>query len=205
MTLVSAQSTCSQPGPVEWQLVQLNVGSVFKSFQEPILFDQCFQCDYQCPQVISIVFSPFLTLPPCNFFSFSLFIYPFIFFLAGSSLLCKHFLQLWQVGATLCCGTRASHCDSFSHCRAWALGLQVSVIVAHRLSSCAWYQLLHSMWSRCRPSLKSMSPPLAGGHCATREVLLVIFILTPAWDYFPTTSLNVYFIGLHSVFSRVFF
>ena len=167
MTLVSAQSTLRQSGQVEWQLGQLHVRCVFKSFQEPIMFDQCFQCDCQWPQVISIVFSPFLTLATYTLFCFSLFIYPFILFLVGSSLLCKGFLQLWRVaptrhnyrkpllckgflqlwrvGATLCCGMRASHCGSFSHCRAWALGLQASVVVAHRLSSCAWYWLLHSM------------------------------------------------------------
>ena len=145
MTLVSAQSTLRQSGQVEWQLGQLHVRFMFKSFQEPIMFDQCFQCDCQWPQVISIVFSPFFTLPTYTSFYFSLFIYPLILFLAGSSLLCKGFLQLWRVGATLCCGMRASHCGSFSHCRAWALGLQASVVVAHRLSSCAWYWLLHSM------------------------------------------------------------
>ena len=145
MILVSAQSTLRQPGQVEWQLGQLHVRSVFRSFQEPSLFDWCLQCDCQWPQVISIDFSSFLTLPAYNFFYFSLFIYPFILILAESSLLCKGCLQLWRVRATLCCGRWASHCGGFSHCRAWALGLQASVVVAHRLSSCARYWLLHSM------------------------------------------------------------
>ena len=40
------------------------------------------------------------------------------------------------VGATLRCGARASHCSGFSCCGARALGVQASVVVALRLSSC---------------------------------------------------------------------
>ena len=36
-------------------------------------------------------------------------------------------------GATLHCGAWASHCSGFSCCGAWALGMQASVVVAHRL------------------------------------------------------------------------
>ena len=49
-------------------------------------------------------------------------------------------LQLWQVGAALCCGKWASHCSGFSCCRAQALGVQASVadlgsvVVVHELS-----------------------------------------------------------------------
>ena len=53
-----------------------------------------------------------------------LFIYLFIFIIfgcVGSSLLCTGFLQLWEVGATLRCGARASHHGGFSCCGAWAL------------------------------------------------------------------------------------
>ena len=45
-------------------------------------------------------------------------------------------------GATLSCGVQASHCRGFSCCRAQALGVWVSVVVACGLSSCgAWVQL----------------------------------------------------------------
>ena len=53
----------------------------------------------------------------------------------GSSLLRVGFLYLWRAGATLCCGTRASHFGGFysllqsTGCIAWA-----SVTVAHGLS-----------------------------------------------------------------------
>ena len=39
-------------------------------------------------------------------------------------------------GATLCCGAQASDCSDFSCCRAQALGVWASVVVAHGLSSC---------------------------------------------------------------------
>ena len=38
----------------------------------------------------------------------------------GSSFLCESFLQLWQVGATLHRGARASHCRGLSCCGAQA-------------------------------------------------------------------------------------
>ena len=76
----------------------------------------------------------------------------------------------------LCCGVWASHCSGFSCCRAWALGVQASVVVAHglsrsgsrapecRLSSCgARAQLLHGMWDLPGPGLEPVSPTLAGG------------------------------------------
>ena len=51
----------------------------------------------------------------------------------GSSLLRAVFLELHQVGATLCCGARASHCGDFSCCGAQALGTWASVVVARGL------------------------------------------------------------------------
>ena len=85
------------------------------------------------------------------------------------------FLQLWQAGATLRCGAWASHCGGFSCCRAQALGMRASVVVARGLSSCgswalecrpsscgtrAW--LLRGMWDLPGPGLKPVSPALAG-------------------------------------------
>ena len=71
-----------------------------------------------------------------NQFLFNLFIDLFIFGCVGSSLLCTGLLCLRQAGATLHCGARASHCGVFSCCGAQALGMQASVVVACRLSSC---------------------------------------------------------------------
>ena len=59
----------------------------------------------------------------------------FLFGCIGSSLLRAGFLWLRRVGATLCCGARASHCGGFSCCGAWALGVRASVVVARELSS----------------------------------------------------------------------
>ena len=66
-------------------------------------------------------------------------IFKFIYGCAGSSLLSLVFLQLWQVGAALCCGVQASHCGGFSYCGTLALGKWASVVEAHGLSTCdAW-------------------------------------------------------------------
>ena len=84
------------------------------------------------------------------------------------------------MGATLCCGARASHCSGFSFCGAWALGTQASVVVARGLSSCGswalqhwlsscgtWAYLLNSMWDLPRPGVEPVSPALAGGFLTT--------------------------------------
>ena len=61
-----------------------------------------------------------------------------ILFLAALGLRCcmQAFLWLWRAGATLHCGAWASHCGGLSCHGAQALGVQASVVVAHRLSSC---------------------------------------------------------------------
>ena len=74
-------------------------------------------------------------LPVVFFFFTNLFIYLFIFGCVGSLLLCMGFLQLRRATATLHCLERASHCGSFSCCRAWALSTRASVVVAHGLQS----------------------------------------------------------------------
>ena len=81
------------------------------------------------------------------------------------------FLQLRQVGATLRCSAGASHCGGFSCCRARALGMRASVVVARGLSSCgsqaverrlsrcgARAQLLCGMWDLPGPGLEHVSP-----------------------------------------------
>ena len=84
-------------------------------------------------------------------------------------------LQLRRAGATPHCSVQASHCSGLSCCRARALGVRASVVVARGLSSCgsqalecrpsscgARAQLLRSMWDPPGPGLKPMSPALAG-------------------------------------------
>ena len=75
------------------------------------------------------------------------FINLFIFGCVGSLLLRVGFLQLWRVGATLCCGAWASHCGGFSCCGARALGTWASVVVAGGLSSCGSQALEHRLSS----------------------------------------------------------
>ena len=88
-----------------------------------------------------------------NFFLIHLFILLFYFmyllFLDVLGLCCcaRAFLWLQRVGATLRCGLWASHCSGFSCCRAWALGTQASVVVAHGLSSCGSWALEHRLSS----------------------------------------------------------
>ena len=112
---------------------------------------------------------------------FILFIYLLLIFgCVESSLLHTGFLQLWRAGATLRCCAQASHCGGSSCCRAQALGVRASVVVAHGLRSCgsqalerrlstcgAQAQLLYSMWYLPRPGLKPVSPALAGGFLTT--------------------------------------
>ena len=89
------------------------------------------------------------------------------------------------MGATLRCGARASHCGGFSCCRAWALGEQASVVVAHWLSSCRSWALEHrlsscgvralllrSMWNSSRMRDRTCVPCIGRwilNHCTTRE------------------------------------
>ena len=114
-------------------------------------------------------------------FHIYLFIYLILFFdCIVSSLLHVGFLQLRQVGATLCCSVWASHCGGFSCCRARALGARASVVVAHGLSSCgsralehrlsscgAQAQLLRGMWDLPGPGLEPVSSALAGRFLTT--------------------------------------
>ena len=75
------------------------------------------------------------TLPhPCaviGFFVFCFF-YKFIYFWLHQVFVaaCGLFSSCGERGATLCCGTQASHCGGFSCC-----GAQASVVVAHGVSS----------------------------------------------------------------------
>ena len=83
-----------------------------------------------------------------NITMFILFIY---LFLAALGLHCcgrAGFFLVVQAGATLRCGAWASHCGGFSCCRARALGVRASAVVARGLSSCGSRALEHRL-SRC--------------------------------------------------------
>ena len=69
------------------------------------------KCTHTCPP------NP-LPPPPANFFNINLFIYVFMAFFG------------------LCWDALDSHCGGFSCCRARALGVQASVVMARELSSC---------------------------------------------------------------------
>ena len=88
-----------------------------------------------------------------------LFIY-LIFGCVGSSFLCEGFLYLWQAGATLHCGARASHYRGLS---CWEHRLQT-----RRLSICgSRAQLLRGMWDHPKPGLEPVSPALADRFSTT--------------------------------------
>ena len=108
-----------------------------------------------------------------------LFIY--LFGCIRSSLLGAGFLQLWPAGDTLRCDVQASHYSGFPCCEALALGMQASVVAAHRpqntwvsivaacgLSSCGTRALLlRSMWDLPGPGIEPVSPSLAGVFLTT--------------------------------------
>ena len=79
----------------------------------------------------------FLKLCLCEMGLYFLFFnFIFIFGCVGSLLLRAGFLWLRRAGATLRCGAWASHCGGSSCCRAQALGVRASVVVACGLRSC---------------------------------------------------------------------
>ena len=91
-----------------------------------------------------------------------------------------YLFYLFLAALGLCCGAQASHCGGFSCCGARTLGMKVSVVVAHRLSSCGSRapecrlsscgtraHLLCGMWESPRPGLELVSPTLAGGFLTT--------------------------------------
>ena len=90
------------------------------------------------------------------------------------------FLQLWQAGAILRCGARASHYSGFSCCRARALGTQASMGAVFRLCTCgswalecrmsscsAQTTLLCSMQDPPGPGIEPRSLALAGRFIST--------------------------------------
>ena len=85
---------------------------------------------------------------------------------------------------------QASHCGGFSCCKAWALGLEGSAVVAHGLSC-----LMACGFLVARPMIEPVFPALAGGFLSTMppgkslEVLNVfntrqaLVLSTPDWPW----------------------
>ena len=119
---------------------------------------------------------------PGNFFFFLkeflyfyyLFIYLFIFGCVGSSFLCKGFLQLRQVGATLHRGVRASHYRGLSCC-----GAQAPEVQAQQLwltgPVAPWH--VGSSQTRDRTRVPCISRQILN-HCATREAPWQLFLFS---------------------------
>ena len=80
-----------------------------------------------------ISFSPIFILSPV--FNFYLFFKNFIYFCLRWVFLLHGLSLVAMSGATLPCSAWTSHCGGFSCYGARALGVQASVVVAHRLSS----------------------------------------------------------------------
>ena len=167
-----------------------------------VLFDLLFLC--YC-LLFSQIFSNISFLFPCYFYhifsyflngfpgiTVNIFLKTFIYFMyfifgcIGSLLLRVGFSQLQRVGATLRCGSRASHCSGFSCCVAWAIGAQTSVVAARGLSSygsraleCRLSSCVHGLscsaacgifLDRARTCVPCIGRQIFN-HCTTREAL----------------------------------
>ena len=117
----------------------------------------------------------------CFLFFFNL----FIFGCAGSSFLCKGFLQLRQAGATFHRGARASHYRGLSCCGAQAPDAQ-----AQQLWLTGLVAPQHVGFPR--PGLEPVSPALAGRFSTTAPPGKPWEILK--WDFFcfPCGCVNWY-------------
>ena len=92
------------------------------------------------------------------------FIY-FIFGCVGSSFLCEGFLQLWQAGATLHRGARASHYHDPSRCGAQAPDAQAQQLW---LTGPVAPRHVGSSQTRARTRVPCIGRQILN-HCATRE------------------------------------
>ena len=102
-----------------------------------------------------------------------IFIYLFIFGCVGSSFLYEGFLQLWQAGASLHRGARASHYRGLSCCGAQAPDAQAQQL---------WLTGLVALWhvgssqTRARTRVPCIGRQILN-HCATREAPILPFII----------------------------
>ena len=99
------------------------------------------------------------------FFFFFNFIYLFIYGCVGSSFLCEGFLWLWQVGATLHRGARASHYRGLSRCGAPAPDAQAQQLW---LTGLVAPRHVGSSQTRARTRIPCIGRQIPN-HCATRE------------------------------------
>ena len=111
-----------------------------------------------------------------EFLYFYYFYYFFIFSCVVSSFLCKGFLQLWQAGATLHRGARASHYRGLSCCGAQAPGVQAQQLWLTGLVA-PWH--VGSSQTRARTRVPCIGRQILN-HCATREALKLF--LRPSID-----------------------
>ena len=132
-----------------------------------------------------------LTYYSFSFFKF-LFIYLFIYDCVGSSFLCEGFLQLWQAGATLHRGARASHCRGLSCCGAQAPDAQAQQLW---LTAPAAPRHVESSQTRARTRVPCIGRQILN-HCATREAPYYSLILV--FRTFVKKSVNVHIIYLQS-------
>ena len=106
-----------------------------------------------------------ISLMVSHMYDYYLFIYLFIFGCVGSSFLCEGFLQLWQAGATLHRGARASHYRGLSCCGAQAPDVQAQQLW---LTGLVAPRHVGSSQTRARTRVPCISRQILN-HCATRE------------------------------------
>ena len=95
----------------------------------------------------------------------------FIFGCVGSSFLCEGFLQLWQAGATLHRGARASHYRGLSCCRAQAPDAQAQQLW---LTGLVAPRQVGSSQTRARTRVPCIGRQILN-HCTTREAQVCDF------------------------------
>ena len=105
------------------------------------------------------------------FCGFLKFIYLFIYGCVGSSFLCEGFLQLWQAGATLHRGARASHYHGLSCCGAQAPDAQAQQLWLTGPVA-PWH--VGSSQTRARTRVPCIGRQILN-HCANREAPDVVF------------------------------
>ena len=124
------------------------------------------------------------------FFFFFFFIY-FIYGCVGSSFLCEGSLQLWQAGATLHRGVRASRYRGLSCCGAQAPDAQAQQLW---LPGPAAPRHVGSSQTRARTRVPCIGRRILN-HCATREALVSLFytqsINMPWWPLSYTNNLDL--------------
>ena len=131
-------------------------------------------------------------------FFFFLIYFLFIYGCVGSSFLCKGFLQLWQVGATLHRGARAPHYRGLSCCGAQAPDAQAQQLW---LTGLVAPRHVGSSETRARTRVPRIVRQILN-HCASREAPLLLF-LSSHLEFLFFFIFEFYFIYLYSRFLLV--